>query len=210
MNNYNFLSTDKKFFSCHKYVKPAHDKYGGDEMTTKAVIMDDTAINRAITRISHEIIEKNKGIEDIVLVGIKTRGIPLAQRIAKKIKEIEGKEVLVLSLDISLYRDDLSQVSESPVVDSSEFDYDITDKVIILIDDVLYTGRTVRAALDALVDKGRPKRVELSVLIDRGHRELPIRPDFVGKNVPTSKEEVIGVRLDETDGVNQVIIKESR
>jgi pyrimidine operon attenuation protein/uracil phosphoribosyltransferase len=177
-------------------------------MKTKAVIMDEKAISRAITRIAHEIIEKNKGIENLVLVGIKTRGIPLADRLGNKIFEIEGKKVPVLTLDITLYRDDLTEIQEKPIVDSSKFDYDITDKIVVLIDDVLYTGRTVRAALDALVDKGRPKKVQLGVLVDRGHRELPIRADFVGKNVPTSKTEIINVMLEEVDGTNKVVIKE--
>ncbi len=159
-------------------------------LKTKAVIMDEKAMIRATTRIAHEIIERNKGVEDLVLVGIKTRGIPFAKRLAKKIYEIEGKEVPVLTLDITLYRDDLTEIDVNPVVGATEFEIDITDKIVVLVDDVLYTGRTVRAALDALVDKGRPKKVQLAVLIDRGHRELPIRPDFVGKNVPTSKLEL--------------------
>ncbi|QIB28126.1 bifunctional pyr operon transcriptional regulator/uracil phosphoribosyltransferase PyrR [Caloranaerobacter azorensis] len=177
-------------------------------MKTKAVIMDEKAMIRATTRIAHEIIERNKGVEDLVLVGIKTRGIPFAKRLAKKIYEIEGKEVPVLTLDITLYRDDLTEIDVNPVVGATEFEIDITDKIVVLVDDVLYTGRTVRAALDALVDKGRPKKVQLAVLIDRGHRELPIRPDFVGKNVPTSKLEVVSVKFKEVDDVNKVLIVE--
>ncbi|WP_427338536.1 bifunctional pyr operon transcriptional regulator/uracil phosphoribosyltransferase PyrR [Caloranaerobacter sp. DY30410] len=177
-------------------------------LKTKAVIMDEKAIIRATTRIAHEIIERNKGVEDLVLVGIKTRGIPFAKRLAKKIYEIEGKEVPVLTLDITLYRDDLTEIDVNPVVGTTEFEIDITDKIVVLVDDVLYTGRTVRAALDALVDKGRPKKVQLAVLIDRGHRELPIRPDFVGKNVPTSKLEVVSVKFEEVDDVNKVLIVE--
>ncbi|KPU28286.1 bifunctional pyrimidine regulatory protein PyrR uracil phosphoribosyltransferase [Caloranaerobacter sp. TR13] len=177
-------------------------------MKTKAVIMDEKAIIRATTRIAHEIIEKNKGVEDLVLVGIKTRGIPFAKRLAKKILEIEGKMVPVLTLDITLYRDDLTEIDANPVVQDTEFELDITGKIVVLVDDVLYTGRTVRAALDALVDKGRPKKVQLAVLIDRGHRELPIRPDFVGKNVPTSKLELVSVKFEEIDGVNKVLIVE--
>ncbi|WP_130806820.1 bifunctional pyr operon transcriptional regulator/uracil phosphoribosyltransferase PyrR [Senegalia massiliensis] len=177
-------------------------------MKTKAVILDEKAINRATTRISHEIIEKNKGIENVVLVGIKTRGVPFAKRIAEKIKTIEGKTVKVEELDISLYRDDLSEVADKPLIKSSQISTDISNKIIVLIDDVLYTGRTVRAALDAIVDNGRPKKIQLAVLIDRGHRELPIRPDFVGKNVPTSKNEIINVNFKETDGSDEVTIKE--
>ncbi|NBI06896.1 bifunctional pyr operon transcriptional regulator/uracil phosphoribosyltransferase PyrR [Senegalia massiliensis] len=177
-------------------------------MKTKAVILDEKAINRATTRISHEIIEKNKGIENVVLLGIKTRGVPFAKRIAEKIKTIEGKTVKVEELDISLYRDDLSEVADKPLIKSSQISTDISNKIIVLIDDVLYTGRTVRAALDAIVDNGRPEKIQLAVLIDRGHRELPIRPDFVGKNVPTSKNEIIDVNFKETDGSDEVTIKE--
>lgn len=176
-------------------------------METKAIIMDESAINRAITRIAHEILEKNKGTEDLVLVGIKTRGVPFAQRIAEKIKEIENKEVIVQILDITLYRDDLTEIYCKPLVNSEEFNCDINNKTVVLVDDVIFTGRTVRAALDALIDKGRPKKIQLAILIDRGHRELPIRADYVGKNVPTSREEIVSVNLFETDGVNQVLIK---
>ncbi|MTI47749.1 bifunctional pyr operon transcriptional regulator/uracil phosphoribosyltransferase PyrR [Sporosalibacterium faouarense] len=177
-------------------------------MKVKSTIMDQKAMMRAITRIGHEIIEKNKGISDLILVGIKTRGVPIANMLAKKISEIEGKDVSVEILDITLYRDDLSEVGDNPIVDSSKFNIDISNKTVVLVDDVLYTGRTVRAALDALVDKGRPNKVQLAVLIDRGHRELPIRPDYVGKNVPTSNTEIISVRLLETDGLNEVLIYE--
>ena len=169
--------------------------------------MDQKAIFRATTRIANEIVERNKGIKDVVLVGIKTRGVPFSKRIAEKIYEIENERVPVYTLDISLYRDDLKKIDINPVL-NQEFDGNVDDKIIILIDDVIYTGRTVRAALDALMDKGRPNKVQLAVLVDRGHRELPIRPDFVGKNVPTSKSEVIGVKLVETDGVDEVIIME--
>lgn len=174
-------------------------------MDIKAVILDEKSIGRATTRIANEILEKNKGIENIVLVGIKTRGYPFAERLAKKIKEIEGEEVPILSLDITLYRDDLSEVGNQPLV-LDEFDADITGKTIILVDDVIYTGRTVRAALDAIAHKGRPSRVQLVSLIDRGHRELPIRADYVGKNVPTSRFENVKVNLKEMDGIDQVII----
>ncbi|MBS4536122.1 bifunctional pyr operon transcriptional regulator/uracil phosphoribosyltransferase PyrR [Clostridium sp. D2Q-14] len=177
-------------------------------MKTKAILLDQKAISRATTRISHEIIEKNKGIEDLVLVGIKTRGVPFSQRIAEKINEIEGKKVPVEELDITLYRDDLSEISDSPLVKKSQFKTDIRNKNVILIDDVLYTGRTVRAALDAIVDNDRPKKIQLAVLIDRGHRELPIRPDYIGKNVPTSKSEVVSVKFNEIDDKDEVTIKE--
>lgn len=176
-------------------------------MKTKAVIMDDKAITRATTRIANEIIERNKGIEDVVLVGIKTRGVPFARRLAKKILEIEGEYIDVFTLDITLYRDDLKEIGDTPQL-NEEFIYDINNKIVVLVDDVIYTGRTVRAALDALIDQGRPNKVQLAVLVDRGHRELPIRADYVGKNVPTSKDEVVGVELKEVDNNDQVIIKE--
>ena len=174
----------------------------------KAKIMDDKAIGRAITRISHEIIERNKGIENVVLIGIKTRGIPVASRIANKIEAIEGQKILTGEMDITLYRDDLSEKQIDPVVNSTKIDFDITDKTVVLVDDVLYTGRTVRSALNALMDIGRPKAIQLAVLVDRGHRELPIRADYVGKNVPTSKQEIISVELLEVDGEDSVKIKE--
>lgn len=171
-------------------------------------ILDKDAIRRALTRIAHEIIERNKGIEDCVLVGIKTRGIFLANRLANKIKDIENTSIPVGELDITLYRDDLSnrEENEQPQLHGSNIPIDITGKKVILVDDVLYTGRTVRAALDALIDLGRPEVIQLAVLIDRGHRELPIRPDFVGKNVPTSKTEIISVQVSEVDKVDQVEI----
>ena len=174
----------------------------------KAQIMDEKAIGRAITRISHEIIEKNKGIENVVLIGIKTRGVPVATRIANKIEAIEGQRVDAGEMDITLYRDDLSKKQIDPVVNSTKIDFDITDKTVILVDDVLYTGRTVRSALDALMDIGRPKAIQLAVLVDRGHRELPIRSDYVGKNVPTSRNEIISVKLMECDKEDSVSIEE--
>ena len=174
----------------------------------KAQIMDEKAIGRAITRISHEIIEKNKGIENVVLIGIKTRGVPVATRIANKIEAIEGQRVYAGEMDITLYRDDLSKKQIDPVVNSTKIDFDITDKTVILVDDVLYTGRTVRSALDALMDIGRPKAIQLAVLVDRGHRELPIRADYVGKNVPTSRNEIISVKLMECDKEDSVSIEE--
>ncbi|NLW39761.1 MAG: bifunctional pyr operon transcriptional regulator/uracil phosphoribosyltransferase PyrR [Tissierellia bacterium] len=179
-------------------------------MKTKAFIMDDKAIQRATTRIAHEIIERNKGIEDVVLVGIKTRGVPFAERLAKKIEDIEGEKIDVLTLDITLYRDDLTEIDKGPIVKNNKIEYDINDKIVVLVDDVIFTGRTVRAALDALVDLGRARKVQLAVLVDRGHRELPIRPDFVGKNLPTSREEVVSVSFAEVDGIDQVVIKSKR
>lgn len=177
-------------------------------MIDKAEIMDESGITRAITRISHEIIEKNKGVEDVVIIGIQRRGVPLAKRLAQKIKEVEGKTVPVGILDITFYRDDLSMLSEHPVINGTEINFSITDKKIVLVDDVLYTGRTVRAAIDAIMDIGRPKMIQLAILVDRGHRELPIRADYVGKNVPTSRNEVVCVKLVEIDKVNKVTISD--
>lgn len=179
-------------------------------MSQKAIVLDEQAIRRALTRIAHEIIEKNKGIEGCILVGIKTRGIFLAERLAKRIEEIEGATIPVGEIDITLYRDDLSKKTDNqePLVKGSDISKDITDQKVILIDDVLYTGRTVRAALDALVDLGRPASVQLAVLVDRGHRELPIRADYVGKNIPTSSDEKIVVELSEVDKIDQVSIYE--
>ena len=177
-------------------------------MKEKAQLMDEKAIGRAITRISHEIIERNKGIEDIVLVGIKTRGVPIANRISKKIEQIEGSKINTGQIDITLYRDDLKEVNVDPIINGSNIDFNINDKIVILVDDVLYTGRTVRSALDAVIDIGRPKAIQLAVLVDRGHRELPIRADYVGKNVPTSKDEIISVKLLETDDQDSVTINE--
>jgi pyrimidine operon attenuation protein/uracil phosphoribosyltransferase len=186
-----------------------HPSPGGTmALKEKAEIIDADGLRRIVTRIAHEIVERNKGVEDLVLVGIRRRGGPLASRMAEKIKEFEGKAPVEGSLDITLYRDDLSTVSHQPILGSSEIPVDITNKVIVLVDDVLYTGRTVRAAMDALIDFGRPRSIQLAVVIDRGHRELPIRADFVGKNVPTSSREVIGVKLAEIDGVDSVVIKE--
>lgn len=175
--------------------------------SVKAQVMDDENIRRALYRLSHEITERNKGTAGLVLIGIRTRGVPLANRLAGFIREHEAaEEIPVGILDITFYRDDLSLISNQPVLHRTEIPVNITNKKIVLVDDVLYTGRTVRAALDALMDLGRPKYIQLAVLIDRGHRELPIRADFVGKNVPTSKREVIHVRLKETDGADQVLI----
>ncbi len=174
----------------------------------KKQLMDASSIKRALTRISHEILEKNKGTHKLVLVGIKTRGVPLAYRIGEKVKDIEGVEVPVGILDITMYRDDL-QASRDQSKDSrqSHFPFPIEAQKVVLVDDVLYTGRTARAALDALMDNGRPRLIQLAVLIDRGHREIPIRADYVGKNVPTSRTEEVVVNLLEIDGHDQVDIK---
>lgn len=177
-------------------------------MADKAEIMDANGIARAITRISHEILEKNKGTENLVLIGIQRRGVPLAERISNKIAEVEGTNVPVGILDITFYRDDLSMLSEHPVINGTQIDFAVTDKKIVLIDDVLYTGRTVRAAIEAIMDLGRPKMIQLAILIDRGHRELPIRADYVGKNVPTSKKEIIHVKVKEIDEVDCVTISQ--
>lgn len=176
----------------------------------KAKIMDEQGIGRAVTRISHEILEKNKGTENLVIIGIKTRGVHLAERIAKKIFEIENEAIALEVIDISMYRDDLEKISPNPVIAGSDFKTDINGKVIVLVDDVIYTGRTVRAAMDAIMDIGRPGCIYLGVLIDRGHRELPIKADFVGKNVPTSKAEIVEVKLKEIDDADEVLIVEKQ
>jgi pyrimidine operon attenuation protein/uracil phosphoribosyltransferase len=175
-------------------------------MMQKTEILDESAITRAITRISHEIIEKNKGIENVVLMGIQRRGVPIARRIAERIKDVENREILVGILDITLYRDDLSLLNEHPIINGTEINFDIANKKVVLVDDVIYTGRTVRAAIDAIMDINRPQMIQLAVLIDRGHRELPIRADYIGKNVPTSRNEIVHVNLKEIDGLNSVTI----
>jgi pyrimidine operon attenuation protein/uracil phosphoribosyltransferase len=177
-------------------------------MREKARIMDGEEITRAITRIAHQVLEKNRGAGDIILVGIRTRGAPLAKRIAKEMEEIEGKEIPVGVLDITLYRDDLQLVATQPVVGRTEIPSKVDDRVVVLIDDVLFTGRTIRAAMDEIMDFGRPTAIQLAVLIDRGHRELPIRADYVGKNVPTAAKEIITVRLKEQDGEDSVSVEE--
>lgn len=177
-------------------------------LVDKTILMDAAGIRRALTRISHEIVEKNKGVDHIVLVGIRTRGVPIAERIAAEIEQIEGKKPPVGILDITLYRDDLSTLSYQPIVHPTQMPVDITGKTIVLTDDVLYTGRTIRAALDAIIDMGRPKTIQLAVLVDRGHRELPIRADYVGKNVPTAAKEVVSVQLDSIDHAEKVVIRE--
>lgn len=179
-------------------------------MKKKTEVLDQPAINRALTRIAHEILEKNKGGENLVLVGIKTRGAPLANRLQEKIKQIESITVPIGELDITLYRDDLEKAvkNDEPELKNTNIEVDLTSKHVILIDDVLFTGRTVRAAMDAVMDLGRPSNIQLAVLVDRGHRELPIRADYVGKNIPTSDKEIIVVELGETDDIEQVSIFE--
>jgi pyrimidine operon attenuation protein/uracil phosphoribosyltransferase len=178
------------------------------QLRDKNVIMDDMGMKRALTRIAHEIIERNKGVEDVAIVGIRRRGGPLAQRLAARIEEIEGVKVPVGILDITLYRDDLTTLASQPLVHRTEVNFDINGLIIVLVDDVLYTGRTVRAAMDALIDLGRPKTIQLAVLVDRGHRELPIKADFIGKNVPTSRQEIISVQVKEIDNKDGVVIQE--
>lgn len=168
-------------------------------MELKAKLMDEAALGRALMRISHEITEKNKGVENVVLVGIRRRGEPIAQRIRDNIRKIEDTEVPCGSIDISFYRDDLTLKSEMPVIEKAELDFDVNDKDVVLVDDVLYTGRTARAAIEAVFSCGRPRSIQFAALIDRGHRELPIRADYVGKNVPTSHTELIEVRIPEFD-----------
>ena len=180
-------------------------------MQQTSVLLDGPSMNRAVTRIAHEIIERNKGIDEVILVGIKTRGAYLAKRLAERIETIEGKAIRTGELDITLYRDDLStkQVDDQAQVQQVDIEYQVSDQKIVLVDDVLYTGRTVRAALDAVMDLGRPSQIQLAVLVDRGHRELPIRADYVGKNIPTAGHERIVVNLEEVDGQDVVkIVKE--
>ena len=170
-------------------------------------VMDALAIQRALTRIAHEILERNKGTDELALVGIRSRGVYLAERIRKKIQEIEGQAAPPFGVvDITLYRDDLDRGLQNPVVQGTDIPFPVGGKRILLVDDVLFTGRTVRAAMDALVDFGRPQSIQLAVLVDRGHRELPIRADYVGKNLPTSRREQVDVRLAEADGVDEVVI----
>ena len=173
------------------------------------VVMDAERISRTLTRIAHEIVERNKGVEDLALVGIRTRGVPIARRLARALKEINGDDVPTGALDITLYRDDLMRnpVGPQPVIRRTEIPFSIDDRKILLVDDVLYTGRTIRAALDALIDFGRPRAIQLVVLVDRGHRELPIKADYVGKNLPTSLKESVQVRLEEIDGIDEVVLE---
>ena len=173
------------------------------------LVMDADRMSRALTRIAHEILERNRGLDELALVGIRTRGVPLARRLARSLKEINGDDVPTGALDITLYRDDLMRnpVGPQPVVRSTEIPFSIDNRKILLVDDVLYTGRTIRSALDALIDFGRPRGIQLVVLIDRGHRELPIKADYVGKNLPTSSRQSVQVRLLEVDGADEVVIE---
>ncbi len=175
-------------------------------MKVHATVLDEETLSRALIRIAHQITEKNRGCDKIVFVGIKTRGVPLARRISENIEGFEKIKVPVGVLDITLYRDDLSKINPDPVLNDTDIPFDIVDKTVILVDDVLYTGRTARAAMDAVMAMGRPSSIQLAVLVDRGHRELPIRADFVGKNIPTAKSEIVSVKLSETDGETGVYI----
>lgn len=177
-------------------------------MTKK--IIDAAGMKRALMRMSYEIVERNKGTQDLALVGIKTRGLFVAQRLARNLKRIENADVPALALDISNYRDDLPDAQKKQMIRDQQLDYDITGKTVILVDDVLYTGRTIRAALDALMDQGRPARISLAILVDRGHRELPIRPDFIGKNLPTSAKEEVKVEMTEIDSCDAVDLVEKQ
>jgi pyrimidine operon attenuation protein/uracil phosphoribosyltransferase len=177
--------------------------------TEEEVLLDDNKISRAITRISHEILERNSGARTLVVIGILKRGADLAKRIAEKIAQIEGVKVPVGLLDINLYRDDVHSKLDQPIIERTEILFDVVDRNVILVDDVLFTGRTIRAALDAIIDFGRPRSIQLAVLIDRGHREYPIRPDYVGKNIPTSKDDKVLVRLAERDRREMVVIEKA-
>jgi pyrimidine operon attenuation protein/uracil phosphoribosyltransferase len=179
------------------------------ERREKAQVLDGPGIARAVTRIAHEIVERNKGVEGVVLIGLRSRGVELAQRIAARLEEIEGVKVPVGALDITLYRDDFGRAANQPLLRRTEIPFAIDDKKVVLVDDVLFTGRTTRAALDGLMDLGRPRLVQLAVLVDRGHRELPIRADYVGKNLPTSHQEAVQVLMVEEDGVDRVVICEA-
>ena len=173
---------------------------------SERTLMSAEDMQRALVRVAHEIVERNKGARELLLVGMQTRGVPIAKRLAATIQSLEGIDVPVGSLDISLYRDDLSSLSLKPTVHRTDIPVDVTDKQIVLVDDVFYTGRSIRAAMDALIDLGRPQSIQLAVLVDRGHRELPIRADYVGKNIPTSKNEEIKVEIKEVDGEDKIVI----
>ncbi|MBE7035495.1 MAG: bifunctional pyr operon transcriptional regulator/uracil phosphoribosyltransferase PyrR [Ruminococcaceae bacterium] len=175
--------------------------------TKHSVIMDEDAMSRAITRIAFEIIEKNKGVENIALIGIQRRGVLMANRLKKRLEELEGVSLPMGILDITFYRDDLSLLAEMPVINGTNIDFMVIGKKIILVDDVLFTGRTARAAIEAVMELGRAAKIELAVMVDRGHRELPIRADYVGKNIPTSRQEVVHVSFEELDGSNEVALE---
>lgn len=175
-------------------------------MAKQAIIMDDMALKRALARIAHEIVERNNGVEEVCLIGVKRRGIPMAKYLAELIQSFEGVAVPVGEIDITWYRDDLSQEQKDPQLNGCNVPFEIKDKIVVIVDDVIYTGRTARAALDQIMDIARPRRVQLAVLIDRGHRELPLRPDYVGKNLPTSSREVVKVMLPEYDGEYKVML----
>lgn len=209
------LALSARFFSSHdRFQKAQVEEVALQMQQTEHVLMDETAIRRALTRIAHEILERNKGFENCMLIGIRTRGIHLAARVAERIREIEGVPVPVGEVDVTRYRDDRSKAAgggeDAAAAESVPDQLEIRNKKLILFDDVLYTGRTVRAAMDALMDLGRPQMIQLAVLVDRGHRELPIRPDYVGKNIPTSRLENIDVELKEVDGIDQVVITGQR
>lgn len=180
-----------------------------ERRAAERLVLDGPGVQRALSRMAHEILERNKGVEGLVLVGIRTNGVYLARRLAAKLAEIEKTDVPLGELDITLYRDDLSTKKGHPLLRKTEIPFDLTDRRVILVDDVLFTGRTIRAAMDGMMDLGRPRAIQLAVLIDRGHRELPIRADYVGKNVPTALDEDVRVRLSETDGVDEVVIRRS-
>jgi pyrimidine operon attenuation protein/uracil phosphoribosyltransferase len=195
------------FFSPHE-VRTNPPRFVANIPSMDKLIADAPSIERTVARIAHEILEKNRGVANLALVGIQTRGVILAERIVKAIESIAQQKVPMGVLDINLYRDDLTRVSEQPIIKKTDISFDLDNLTIVLVDDVFYTGRTIRSALDALVDFGRPKRIELAVLIDRGHRELPIRADFVGKNIPTSEQETVNVRFVEIDGKDEVVVSE--
>lgn len=182
----------------------------GYHLETASLLLDGDTLGRAITRIAYEILEKNKGTNSLALIGIQRRGVILAERLAAVIRQIEGEDIPVGTLDITFYRDDLSLLSEHPIINGTSIEFVVERQNIVLVDDVLYTGRTVRAAIDAIMDLGRPDRIELAVLVDRGHRELPIRADYVGKNVPTSRSELIDVNVTELDGEDSVYLEKKR
>jgi len=182
---------------------------GAPRLREKAQVLDDAALDRALTRIAHEILERNGGAEDLAFVGLRTRGVTLAQRLATKLATIDGTTVPVGTLDITLYRDDLD-MRGAPVVRGTDIPFSIKNKTVVLVDDVLFTGRTIRAALDALIDLGRPNMIQLAILVDRGHRELPIRPDYVGKNLPTARGEHVQVQLLEVDEVDRVVLLDEK